>query len=149
MRYAITPLLSAWRHRMLKLVVLRVAARLLLDWTTWAAIALAVVIGHSGIAHLRADTSLRHYYGEVAASPLMVYIVGAVQLAVALTLLWRRTRSGACAALIALAMLSAGAKMSDGRTAQGLLPELAVLAAAIAVAIGERRRARHADGIDT
>ena len=43
---------------MLKLVALRIGARLVLDWTSWAAIALAVVLANSGVEHLRPDAAL-------------------------------------------------------------------------------------------
>ena len=84
---------------MLKGVLLRVGARIVLDWTSWAAIALAVVLAHSGIRHLDADAALLSHYGDAVGMPRFAYVIGALQLMAAAALVWRRTRGGACAAL--------------------------------------------------
>ena len=123
-----------------KLVALRVGARLVLDWTSWAAIALAVVLAHSGIEHLRPDAALLDHYAEAAGMPALAYAVGAMQLAAAAALLWRRTRRGACAALIAMILVAMANQIADGRSGEGLAAPLSLLVAAVAIAAGERRR---------
>lgn len=125
-----------------KLVALRVGARLILDWTSWAAIALAVVLGHSGVEHLRPDVALLDHYAEAAALPALAYAVGVVQLAAAAALVWRRTRRGACAALVAMILIAMANQIADGRAGDGLAAPIAMLVVAVAIATGERRKAR-------
>jgi len=133
----------------LKLVLLRVAARVVLDWTTWAAIALAVVLAHSAFEHLHPGSALLRHYDSAFGVPDIAFAVGAMQLVIALALLSRRTRSGACAALAALALLALATQILGGRASEGMLPALCVLAAAIAIAAGERRRGAQPEGIET
>jgi hypothetical protein len=132
---------SIMNRSMLRLVLLRVAARLVIDWTTWAAIALAVVLAHSAVEHLDPAASLLQHYDNAFGAANIAYAVGAMQMVIAAALLWRRTRSGACAALAALALLALSTQILGGRAAEGVLPGLSVLGAAVAIAIGERRRA--------
>jgi len=133
----------------LRRVFLRVGARLVLDWTTWAAIALSVVLAHSALEHLDPAASLLRHYERAFAAPNIAYVVGAMQMVIAAALLWRRTRSGACAALAALALLALVTQVLGGRTSEGMLPGLSVLAAAIAIAVGERRRGGQTEVIET
>jgi hypothetical protein len=137
------------KRTMLMLVALRVGARLVLDWTTWAAIALAVVLAHSSLEHLAPALSLLQHYADGFGSANIAYAVGAMQLAIAIALPWRRTRSAACAALAALALLALATQVMGGRASEGLLPGLSVLVAALAIAAGERRRAYQPEGIET
>ena len=132
----------------LKVVLLRVAARVVLDWTTWAAIALAVVLAHSAFEHLHPGSALLRHYDSAFGVPDIAFAVGAMQLVIALALLFRRTRSGACAALAALALLALATQIL-GRASEGVLPALCVLAAAIAIAAGERHRSAQPEGIET
>ena len=124
----------------LKLVALRVGARLILDWTSWAAIALAVVLAHSGVEHLRPDAALLEHYADAAGLPALAYAVGAMQLAIAAALVWRRTRRGACAALVAMILIAMANQIAGGRAGDGLAAPLAMLVVAVAIATGERRR---------
>ena len=136
--------------RTLKLVALRVGARLILDWTSWAAIALAVVLGHSGVEPLRPDAELLDHYTEAAGLPALAYAVGVMQLTAAAALLWRRTRRGACAALVAMILIAIANQIAGGRVGEGLAAPLAMLVVAVAIATGERRRMRpHSRGIGT
>lgn len=124
---------------MLKRLALRVAARLVLDWTTWAAIALAVVLAHSGLRHLDPDAALLAHYQTVLGMPGAAYWVGWLQLFVAAALIARRTRVGACAALAAALLIAMALQIAGGRGGDGLLAPLAVLAAALAIGAGARR----------
>jgi hypothetical protein len=125
---------------MLKVVALRVAARLVLDWTVWTAIALAVVLANSGVEHIRPDAALLRHYQDAAGMPALAYAIGVVQLAAAAAMIWRRTRYGACAALIAMLIISMGNQIIGGRAGDGLAAPLLVLLVAAAVARAERRR---------
>lgn len=125
---------------MLKLVALRVGARLVLDWTVWAAIALAVVLANSGVGHLRPDAALLRHYQDAAGMPALAYAIGVVQLVTAAAMLWRRTRYGACAALIAMLIIAIVNQIADGRAGDGLVAPLLMLVVAAAIARAERRR---------
>ncbi len=125
---------------MLKLVALRVGARLVLDWTSWTAIALAVVLANSGVEHLRADAALLRHYQDAAGMPALAYAIGAVQLAAAAAMTWRRTRYPACAALIAMLLIAMANQIAGGRASDGLGAPLLMLVVAAAIAIAERQR---------
>ena len=135
---------------MLKGILLRVAARIVLDWTSWAAIALAVVLAHSGVMHLDADAALLSHYGDAVGMPRFAYAIGALQLMAAAALVWRRTRGGACAALAAGMLIAMANQLAAGRAGDGLDAPLVVLGAAVAIGLGERaQRARQAARIRT
>lgn len=125
---------------MLKLVALRVGARLVLDWTSWTAIALAVVLANSGFEHLRPDAALLRHYQDVAGMPALAYAIGVFQLAAGAAIIWRRTRYGACAALIAMLLIAIANQIAGGRAGDGLVAPLLMLVVAAAVAHAERRR---------
>jgi hypothetical protein len=133
----------------LKVVALRIGARLVLDWTSCAAIALAVVLANSGIEHLRPDAALLRHYQDAAGLAALAYAIGVAQLAAGAAMIWRRTRYGACAALIAMLILSIGNQIIDGRAGDGLTGPLSMLLAAAAIARAERRRNDQASGIPT
>jgi hypothetical protein len=124
----------------LRAVLLRVGARIVLDWTSWAAIALAVVLAHSGVRHLDADAALLSHYADAVGVPGFAYAIGALQLIAAVALVWRRTRGGACAALAAAMLIAMANQIADGRAGDGLHAPLFVLSAAVAIALGERAR---------
>jgi hypothetical protein len=132
---------------MLKLVALRIGARLVLDWTSWAAIALAVVLANSSVEHLRPDAALLRHYQDAAGIAALAYTIGILQLAAAAAVIWRRTRYGACAALIAMLIISIGNQIIDGRAGDGLIGPLSMLVVAAAIARTERRRNAQASGI--
>jgi hypothetical protein len=135
---------------MLKGVLLRVGARIVLDWTSWAAIALAVVLAHSGIRHLDADAALLAHYGDAVGTPRFAYAVGALQLIAAAALVWRRTRGGSCAALAAATLIAMANQIAGGRAGDGLGTPLFVLGAGVAICLGERaQRARQSSRIRT
>ena len=135
---------------MLKGILLRVSARLVLDWTSWAAIALAVVLAHSGVRHLDADATLLSHYGDAIGMPSFAYAVGALQLIAAAALAWRRTRGGTCAALAAATLIAMANQIAGGRAGDGLGAPLFVFGAAVAIALGERaQRARQSSRIRT
>jgi hypothetical protein len=135
---------------MLKGVLLRIGARIVLDWTSWAAIALAVVLAHSGVRHLGADAALLAHYRDAVGMPRFAYAVGALQLIAAAALVWRRSRAGACAALAAASLIAMVHQLAAGRAGDGLHAPLFVLGAALAIALGERaQRARHSTRIRT
>jgi hypothetical protein len=134
---------------MLRMVALRIGAKLVLDWTSWTAIALAVVLANSGVEHLRPDAALLRHYQDVAGTPALAYAIGVVQLAAAAAMLWRRTRYGACAALIAMLIISIGNQIIGGRAGDGLVAPLLVLVVAAAVARAERRRTNPHPGMRT
>jgi hypothetical protein len=132
---------------MLKLVALRIGARLVLDWTSWAAIALAVVLANSGVEHLRPDAALLRHYQDAAGMAALAYAIGIAQLSAGAAMIWRRTRYGACAALIAMLIISIGNQIIDGRVDDGLTGPMSMLLAAAAIARAERRRNAQASGI--
>ena len=55
-------------------------------------------------------------------------------------MLWRRTRYGACAALIAMLIIAIVNQIADGRAGDGLVAPLLMLVVAGAIARAERRR---------
>jgi hypothetical protein len=126
----------------LKLLLLRIGARLILDWTAWASIALALVLAHSALRHLDPDAALLAFYAGAAGSARLTYVVGVLQFALALALLWPRTRVAACAALAAAIVLALAGRLAGGRGDEPLGPALFVLAAALAIALGQQARAR-------
>jgi hypothetical protein len=134
----------------LKGVLLRVGARIVLDWTSWAAIALAVVLAHSGIRHLDADAALLSHYGDAVGMPRFAYAIGALQLMAAAALVWQRTRGGACAALAAATLIAMANQLAAGRAGDALYAPLVVLGTAVAIGLGERaQRARQSARIRT
>jgi hypothetical protein len=134
----------------LKSVFLRVGARLILDWTSWAAIALAVVLAHSGVRHLDADAALLSHYGDAIGMPRFAYAIGALQLLAAAALVWRPARAGACAALAAATLIAMANQLAGGRIGDGLHAPLLMFGAAVAIGLGERaRRARQSSRIRT
>ena len=131
---------------MLIRVVMRVARRLpqriAADWTTIAAVALAVVLVHSAMLHLAPSAALEAHYLERFGAAHWTRLIGIAQLAIALGLLLRRTRATACAMLIAAVTTALLWRTLDGLPLDGGLPSVAMIGAAIIIAVGETRRGR-------
>jgi len=122
----------------------RLPQRVASDWTTVAAIALAVVLVHSAWLHLASAGDIEAYYLERFGAAHWARLAGVAQLAIALGLLARRSRPTACAMLIAIVALALVARAVDGPPDGGWLPSIAIAAAAATIGIGETRRARRA-----
>jgi hypothetical protein len=128
---------------LLKRLARDVPRRLAIDWMTPAAIALAVVLGHSAWMHLWPTFELADYYVQALGSERWASVVGTVELVAALGLLFRATRRGACAMLISAILVAFAHKVASGRAQEGMVETLVVVAAAVAIALGEHaRRAR-------
>lgn len=133
-------------------MLIRVASRLArrlprlvaADWTTMAAVALAVVLTHSAWQHFAPSQDLQAYYLQRLGDVRWTRIAGAAQLALALGLSFRRTRATACAMLVGVVTVALVGRVLAGQPGDGWTPSIAVIAAAIAIAAGEIRSARRA-----
>ena len=129
-------------------VAARVAARLVLRvraaWPAIGAIALAVVLTHSGIGHLRPATELEQHYRDVIGTDDWARTIGIVQLFVAGGLCLRRTRGLTAATFGALLLLAVANQLRTDRIGAESLPVAALIIWTGLVAWGEMRRGRAA-----
>jgi hypothetical protein len=124
----------SYRRRLLAVLVPRVIAQ----WPAIGAIALAVVLAHSGVAHVDASAEVAEYYRH-ALGEGWTRTVGIVQLLAAGGLCFQRTRVMTASAFAALVLIGI---TNQVRTDRPVLTGVVLLGWACVVAWGEARRAR-------
>ena len=122
------------------------APRVRAAWPAIGAIALAVVLVHSGVAHLDATHGLDAYYRALTGGDGWARPVGIVQLLAAGGLAFRRTRVTTASALGAVLVLALANQLRLERAGAASVPLLLLFAWAVVVAWGEARRGRGAPG---
>ena len=125
------------RRRLFAVLVPRVRAA----WPAIAGIALAVVLAHSGIAHLDPDHELELYYRDVIGEGWS-RTIGILQLVAAGGLCFRRTRAMTAAAFAAVVIIAIVNQLRTDRASVATLTSAILVLWACAVAWGETRRAR-------
>ena len=126
-------MLSARSRRLIAVLVPRVRGQ----WPAIAAIALAVVLAHSGIQHLDASSDLAEHYRIAIGDEGWTRAIGILQLLAAGGLCFRRTRAMTAAALAAVVLI---AIFNQWRTDRVAVTSFLLLAWAAVVAWGEMRR---------
>jgi hypothetical protein len=116
--------------------------RLVVDWMTPTAVALAVVLGHSAWGHFQPTPALAEHYVQALGNARWAPVMGALQLAAALGLLLRATRRSACAMLISLVLVALANRIAGGRAADGIVGPVVILVIAVSIALGEHARLR-------
>ena len=109
-------------------------------WPAIAAIALAVVLAHSGIRHLDTTPELAEHYRSVIGSDGWTRLIGILQLLAAGGLLFRRTRVTTAAAFAAVVLIAIAHQLRTDRESLAIMTSIALLVWALAVAWGEVRR---------
>ena len=125
------------RAGLLALLIPRVRA----GWPAIGAIALAVVLAHSGIAHLDASAAVEAHYRAAVGDEGFGRIAGIAQLLAAGGLCFRRTRSMTALAFAAVVLIGIANQLRTDRAGIETLTSLALVAWAGAIAWGESRRA--------
>ena len=119
-------------------VIRALAAR----WPGIAAVALAAVLAHSALGHFRDDPALREHYraalGTAAATPW----IGLLQCVAAAALCLPRTRIGAAWSIVAIVAAATLWRVMRNSSADSVVPALVVIAAAMAIGVGEAARER-------
>jgi len=110
-------------------------------WPAIGAIALAVVLAHSGVVHLQAGPELDEHYRAAIGSAEWTRAIGILQLFAAGGLCFRRTRVMTAAALAAVLLIAMANQVRTDRLGYTTLASLLMLAWSAAVAWGEARRA--------
>ena len=123
--------------RLVTVLVPRVRAA----WPAIGAIALAVVLAHSGVAHLQAGPELDEHYLAAIGSAEWTRAIGILQLFAAGGLCFRRTRVMTAAALAAVLLIAVANQVRTDRLGYATATSLLMLAWSVAVAWGEARRA--------
>lgn len=127
------------RRRLWSMLAPRVGA----GWPAIGAIALAVVLGHSGVAHLDPEAFVAAYYRE-ALGDGWTRAIGVVQLLAAGGLCFRRTRAMTAAAFAAVVLLAIANQLRTDRAGATTVTSFLLVGWACAVAWGEARRVRRA-----
>lgn len=122
--------------RLVRLLAPRVRAA----WPAIGAIALAVVLAHSGVSHLRWAPELDDHYRAAIGGDGWTRAIGILQLLAAGGLCFRRTRVTTASALGAALLLAIANQMRTDRAGVATLPSLLLLVWAGVVAWGEARR---------
>jgi uncharacterized membrane protein YphA (DoxX/SURF4 family) len=120
-------------------VLARVAPRVAGSWPAILAIALAVVLAHSGVTHLRDAGDIAQHYRDALGFDA-ARTVGVAQLLAACGLCVTATRPMTCAAFAALLLIAIANQALDDRMGVATLTTLFVLGWTIAIAWGEKRR---------
>jgi hypothetical protein len=120
----------------------RLVPRLRAAWPAIAGIALAVVLAHSGVAHLQSPHAVDEYYRMAFGSTEWTRTVGIAQLFIAGGLCLRRTRMTAAAALAVLVALAVANQWRIDRLGVQLWADALMLSWSLVIAWGEARRAR-------
>jgi hypothetical protein len=110
-------------------------------WPAIGAIALAVVLAHSGILHLQATAELDAHYRVAIGSTAWTRGIGILQLFAAGGLCFRRTRVMTAAAMIAVLLIAIANQFRTDRLGVATLTSLLMVAWCAVVAWGEARRA--------
>ena len=122
--------------RLMALLVPRVRAA----WPSIGAIALAVVLAHSGVAHLQGPTEIVAHYRAAFGSGEWARTIGILTLLAAGGLCFRRTRVMSAAAFAALLLFGIANQVRTERVGSATLAPLLLLAWTGVVAWGEARR---------
>lgn len=123
------------------------APRVRAAWPAIGAIALAVVLAHSGIAHLDAARGLDAHYDAIIGGDGWARPIGVLQLLAAGGLAVRRTRVTTACALGAVLVLALANQLRLDRAGAASVPLLVLFAWSAVVAWGEARRGRAAHGL--
>ncbi|HTQ01828.1 MAG TPA: hypothetical protein VMN56_21095 [Casimicrobiaceae bacterium] len=110
------------------------------QWPAVAAIALAVVLAHSGWLHLDAAPDVAQHYREAIGDGDWSRAIGILQLLAAGGLCLRRTRATTAAAFAAIVLIGVGNQIVSGRVGVATVTSALLVAWAVAVAWGEARR---------
>lgn len=122
--------------RLVTLLVPRVRAA----WPAIGAIALAVVLAHSGIVHLQPGPELDEHYRAAIGTTGWTQAIGILQLFAAGGLCFRRTRVMTAAALAAVLVIAMVNQFHTDRLGFATVTSLLMLAWSVMVAWGEGRR---------
>jgi uncharacterized membrane protein YphA (DoxX/SURF4 family) len=120
-------------------LVARLAPRVIDAWPAILAIALAVVLTHSGVSHLRDAGDVAQHYRDALGFDA-ARAVGVAQLLAAGGLCVTATRVMTCAAFAAVLIIAIANQALDGRVDATTAATALVLAWTIAIGWGERRR---------
>jgi hypothetical protein len=120
-------------------LVARLAPRVADAWPAILAIALAVVLAHSGVSHLRDAGELAHHYRDIIGFDA-ARAVGVAQLLAAGGLCVTATRVMTCAAFAAVLTLAIANQALSDRLGWATVASACVLAWTIAIAWGQARR---------
>ena len=120
-------------------LVAHLAPRVADAWPAILAIALAVVLAHSGVSHLRDSGDVARHYREVLGLDA-ARAVGIAQLFTAAGLGLRTTRVMTCAAFAAMLLIAIANQALTGRAAVDVATTAFVLAWTTVIAWGEMRR---------
>jgi hypothetical protein len=126
--------------RLARLLVPRLRAA----WPAIGAIALAVVLAHSGTLHLQPGPELDGHYLAAIGSAQWTRTIGVLQLLAAGGLCFRRTRVMTAAALAAVLLIALANQFRTDRLGFATVTSLLLLAWSSVVAWGETRRTRTA-----
>lgn len=124
--------------RLLALLAPRVRA----GWPAIGAIALAVVLAHSGVLHLDATPAIALHYRSILGSEGWSRTIGIVQLLAAGGLCFRRTRVTTAATFAAVVLIAIGNQLRTDRAGIATLTSALLFVWAAGVAWGEARRAK-------
>ncbi len=133
-------MLNGFAGKVATRVVARLVPRVRAAWPAIAAIALAVVLAHSGIAHLQAAPELDLYYRTIIGTDEWARTIGIVQLFVAGGLCFRRTRIVTAAAFGVVLVIAAANHWRTDRLGAETLSVALMLVWTSVVAWGEARR---------
>ena len=120
-------------------LVARLAPRVMDAWPAILAIALAVVLAHSGVSHLRDPGELAQHYRDTLGFDI-ARAVGIAQLLAAGGLCVTATRLMTCAAFAAVLLIALANQAFTGRIAMTTATTVLVLAWTIMIAWGQTRR---------
>jgi len=123
------------RRRVLALLLPRVGAQ----WPAIGAIALAVVLAHSGWRHLGSPPEVAQHYREVLGGGDWSRAIGILQLLAAGGLCLRPTRATTAAAFAAIVLIGVGNQVVGARAGVATVTSLILVAWAVAIAWGEIR----------
>ena len=121
-------------------LVAHLAPRVRDQWPAILAIALAVVLAHSGVSHLREPADVAGHYRDVLGQDL-ARAVGIAQLLAAGGLCFRATRLMTCAAFAAVLLITVANHFVTGRAGVATVTTALVLAWTVAIAWGESQKA--------
>lgn len=129
-------MLSRQAGRVFSLLVPRVRAA----WPAIGAIALAVVLAHSGVLHLDPTAELAGHYRESIGTDEWTRAIGILQLLAAGGLCFRRTRVMTAAGFAAVLLLGVGNQLATQRIGVITTNSLLLFVWTIVIAWGELRR---------
>lgn len=111
-------------------------------WPAIGAIALAVVLAHSGVLHLQPAPELDAHYRAMLGTVAWTRVIGILQLLAAGGLCIRRTLTMTAAALCAVLLIAMAKQVRTDRLGFTTVTSLLMLGWSAVVAWGEARRAR-------